>query len=127
MPPACFPAGTTKNPIKRAIRLGTVSADKDSLGRWRIDERTFLSWVSRRQAAIKFKGVYRCDKPENRCKRLKAVSSFLKVELSNRIGDRRIQIEKAEQRAWEQAPEVQADVRSVYLAHLAMINGRNSF
>lgn len=49
MPQAGFLAGTTKNPIIRAIKLGEIDAEKDGLGHWQIDEISFFKWLSRRE------------------------------------------------------------------------------
>ncbi len=46
MTEAKLESGTTKNPILKAIKRGSVRAYKNDLGHWQIDPRTFADWLA---------------------------------------------------------------------------------
>ena len=123
MPHACFLAGTTKNPIKRAIYLGKIYACKDTLGHWQIDEKTFLHWLVQRRTADRAAGQEANNKviqPKAEAPRPTAFSSGL-------IADKLCDLTKVEDDAWKHSQDVPADARSVYIKHLAMIDDQKQF
>ncbi|MEQ3709186.1 MAG: hypothetical protein ABNH38_01110 [Tateyamaria sp.] len=120
---ARFLAGTTKNPIKRAIALGDIFAYKDNLGHWQIGEKTFLNWLSQRRAAgsaASYEADDRCAWHEAKAPSQAAIPSTL---IAGKLSD----LKRAEEDAWRHAPRVPADARYIYIKHLTMIDDQKLF
>lgn len=124
---ACFLAGTTKNPIKRAISLGDIYAYKDNLGRWQIGEKTFLNWLLQRRGTEKTSESCLDYETGNGCARHEAIAPSRQAEPSKLIANKLCDITHAEEDAWRYAAQVPTDARSVYIKHLTMIEDQKLF
>ncbi len=127
MPHACFLASTTKNPIKRAIALGSIYAYKDNHGRWQIGEKTFLTWLSQRRAAERTSGNLHNQRTVGGSAWCKAKAAPQSVVPSTLISDKLSDLTRVEKDAWKHAPNVPADVRPIYINYLAMISDQKTF
>lgn len=74
-------SGTTKNPILKAIKRGSVRAHKNDLGHWQIDRSTFAVWLASR--AKTFEGHSSPNADHVECCRESSVRSRVKAKVDH--------------------------------------------
>lgn len=114
-------AGTSKNPIIRAIKKGKIDAEKDNLGHWKIDETSFYRWLSSRKLSEKSSASGLARTKDVQCVHDAVYSSGFMELVSTVILELLRKLDVAELLVWEHVFMQKAPTRSFQLSIIAMI------